>query len=75
VYYFVRNRLVFGLRHTMWNLDDLVDDLEPFLAGWRRRVERVDPSWRSRFEELVTMAVDDARAGRLGVRAGVGRAE
>ncbi len=72
VYYFVRNRLLFGMRHTLESFDDMVDDLEPFLAGWRRRVDRVDPSWLPRFEELVAMALDDARAGRVGRRAGVG---
>jgi GT2 family glycosyltransferase len=72
VYYFVRNRIVFGLRHTVSNVDDLVEDLDPFISGWRRRVERVDPSWLPRFEELVEMAIEDARDGVVGKREGVG---
>lgn len=74
VYYFVRNRLLFGMRHTVWNFDDLVEDVAPFVAGWRRRVERVDPGWLPRFEELVETAVADARAGLTGRRPGVGDA-
>jgi GT2 family glycosyltransferase len=72
VYYFVRNRLLFGMRHTLESVDDMVDDLGPSLGGWRRRVERVDPSWMPRFEELVAMAIEDAKAGRTGRRAGIG---
>jgi GT2 family glycosyltransferase len=72
VYYFVRNRLLFGMRHTLESVDDMVADLGSFLAGWRRRVERADPSWMPRFEELVAMAIEDAKAGRTGRRAGVG---
>jgi GT2 family glycosyltransferase len=73
VYYFVRNRLLFGMRHTLVSVDDMVDDLGPFLDGWRRRVERVDPAWMPRFDQLVTMAIEDAEAGRTGPRQGIGR--
>lgn len=72
LYYFVRNRLLFGMRHTLAAFDDMVDDLGPFLEGWRRRVERVDRSWMPRFDELVTTAIEDARQGVTGRRRGIG---
>jgi GT2 family glycosyltransferase len=73
VYYFVRNRLLFGLRHTEVALPELVADVESFVASWRRRVAEHDPDDLERFDELVVMAVDDARAGVTGRKAGIGR--
>jgi GT2 family glycosyltransferase len=72
LYYFVRNRILFGLRHSPVGFDALVEDVQPFIASWRRRVEEVDPSWLGRFEDLVAMAIDDARNGRMGRREGIG---
>ncbi len=72
IYYFVRNRLLFGRQHTEVPFEEMLADLEDFIASWRRRVEERDPEWLDRFEQLVAMAVEDARAGVTGRREGVG---
>ena len=50
----------------------MLADLDGFLASWRRRVQERKPELLGRFEELVAMAVADARAGVTGRREGVG---
>jgi GT2 family glycosyltransferase len=72
VYYFVRNRLLFGERFTDVPFEALLADLEGFVASWRRRVRERKPDWLGRFEELVALATADARAGVTGKRDGVG---
>ncbi|MFH1329590.1 MAG: glycosyltransferase family 2 protein [Actinomycetota bacterium] len=72
LYYFVRNRLLFGQRHTQVPFEALVADLDAFLASWRRRVQERRPEWTGRLEELVAMGIEDARAGVTGRREGVG---
>lgn len=72
LYYFVRNRLLFGGRHTSMPFEAMLADLDGFLASWRRRVQERKPELLGRFEELVAMAVADARAGVTGRREGVG---
>ncbi len=72
VYYFVRNRLLFGRRFTEVPFEALLGDLEGFLGSWRRRVRERKPEALGRFEELVALAVEDARSGVTGPRAGVG---
>ena len=73
LYYFVRNRLLFGQRHTE----------VPFRGPARRPgrassprgaagCEERKPEWLGRFEELVALAIEDARAGVTGRREGVG---
>jgi GT2 family glycosyltransferase len=71
-YYFVRSRLLFGLRHTKVPFDDLVADLQRFIESWRRRVKELRPEWLGRYEELVSQGVADARAGLVGRRPDVG---
>ena len=71
-YYFVRSRLLFGLRHTEAPFDDLVADLQGFIESWRRRVKMRRPEWLGRYEELVSLGIADARVGLLGRRPGVG---
>jgi len=73
IYYFVRNRILFGTRLTEVPFEALLADLDGFIASWRRRVLERKPEWLGRFEELVAMAVEDARAGVMGKREGVGR--
>ena len=73
VYYFVRNRLLFGKRFTEVPFEALLADLDGFIASWRRRLQQRKPEWLGRFEELVAMAIEDARAGVMGKREGVGR--
>ena len=72
LYYFIRNRLLFGRRHTEFRFEDLVADVTPFVQGWRRRVIELDPDWADRFEELIGWAIEDARTGRTGRRDDVG---
>jgi GT2 family glycosyltransferase len=72
IYYFVRNRLLFGRRFTEVPFEALLADLDGFIASWRRRVQERKPEWLGRFEELVALAVADARSGVTGWRAGVG---
>jgi hypothetical protein len=72
LYYFVRNRILFGRRLTEVPFEALLADLDGFIASWRRRVQERRPEWLGRFEELVGLAVEDARAGVMGKREGVG---
>jgi hypothetical protein len=72
IYYFVRNRLLFGQRFTDVPFDALLGDLEGFVSSWRRRVQERKPEWLGRFEGLVALAVEDARNGVTGRREGVG---
>jgi GT2 family glycosyltransferase len=72
LYYFIRNRLLFGQKHTDVPFEVLLADLEGFIASWRRRVEERNPQWMGRFEQLAAMAVEDARGGIIGRREGVG---
>jgi hypothetical protein len=72
VYYFVRNRLLFGARFTEVPFEAMLADLDGFIGSWRRRVQERRPEWLGRFEELVAWAIVDARAGVTGTRDGVG---
>jgi len=72
LYYFVRNRLLFGRRFTEVPVEVMLADLDGFISSWRRRVEERKPEWLGRFEELVAMAIEDGRAGVTGRRAEVG---
>lgn len=73
LYYFVRNRILFGRRFTDVPFEVLRADLDGFIASWRRRVQERKPEWLGRLDELVAMAIEDARAGVMGKREGVGR--
>jgi hypothetical protein len=72
IYYFVRNRILFGRRFTEVPFEALLADLDGFIASWRRRVQERKPEWLGRFEELVALAIEDARSGVMGKREGVG---
>jgi GT2 family glycosyltransferase len=72
IYYFVRNRLLFGRRFTEVPFEALLGDLEGFIASWRRRVQERKPEWLGRFEELVAWGIADGRAGVTGRREDVG---
>jgi GT2 family glycosyltransferase len=65
VYYFVRNRILFGRTFTAAPLETMLEDLETSLANWRRKVPA---GFSHRFEELVAAAVADGTEGRDGVR-------
>ncbi|CAN5520243.1 MAG: glycosyltransferase family 2 protein [Acidimicrobiia bacterium] len=66
VYYFVRNRLIFGSRHSSVDPTDIALDLEPFISGWRGKVARHAPEWLPVFEQLVDTAIDHGLHGRTG---------
>ena len=72
LYYFIRNRILFGRRHTSATFAELSADLVPFIEGWRNRVEAVDFGFLRRFEQLVRWALADAEAGRTGRRDDIG---
>jgi hypothetical protein len=65
VYYFVRNRILFGRSFTDAPIETMLDDLDGSLSNWRRKM----PSDRlPAYESLVSAAIADGRAGRDGVR-------
>ncbi|MDF9718001.1 glycosyltransferase family 2 protein [Nocardioides sp. ChNu-153] len=67
IYYMTRNRYGFARDALGIDPDASVAHLqETFLKAWRKKVEDGAPAWLERFDELVTMAVEDARAGRFG---------
>lgn len=68
VYYYVRNRLLFGQRFAPQPFPSLEDSAQRWADGWRRKVEKRAPNWLPTFEQLVSWAVEDARAGREGRR-------
>ncbi|MGH2785345.1 MAG: glycosyltransferase family 2 protein [Actinomycetota bacterium] len=65
VYYFVRNRILFGRAFTSAPLQTMLEDLETALSNWRRKVS---PDLLDRYEELVAAAISDGTEGRDGVR-------
>lgn len=68
VYYFIRNRIVFGTRYTGWPAARIVADQQRFIESWRRRVKERAPEWLPVYERLVQMAIEDGTAGRVGRR-------
>lgn len=72
IYYFVRNRIHFGLEYTEVPLERIVEDVGGFVTSWRRRIESDLPDRLRRFEQIVEMAFDDAKAGVWGPREGIG---
>jgi GT2 family glycosyltransferase len=72
VYYYTRNRLIFGKRFSSAPQSVIRADVDEFTGLWRTQVTEHDPGWLQSFEELVRWAFEDARAGKMGPRAGVG---
>lgn len=68
VYYYVRNRLLFGQEFSDLPFEQLVDSAQSWADGWRRRIEQREPGWLPTFERLVAVAVEDAARGRDGRR-------
>lgn len=68
VYYFIRNRIVFGTRFTGWTAARIVEDQQKFIESWRRRVRERAPEWLPMYERLVRMAIEDGTASRTGRR-------
>ena len=68
VYYFIRNRIIFGTRYTGQSSGAIVRDLERFIASWGGKVTERAPTWRPVYDRLVTIGIEDGSAGRLGRR-------
>ena len=68
IYYFVRNRYIFGTEIAGATTDEVGADLEHWVEAWRSKVERHDPSWISIYDRLVTEATKDGTQGRRGYR-------
>ncbi len=69
IYYYIRGRLLFAQAHTGHSLETIEAGLEPFIAGWRSRVADRAPHWLNTYEQLVSRALADGRAGVTGRRA------
>jgi GT2 family glycosyltransferase len=65
VYYFVRNRLLFGTTFSSEPIETMLEDLDRSLSTWRKKMtpDRLDD-----YEALVAAAIADGREGRDGVR-------
>ena len=50
IYYYVRNRIVFGSRYSSVDPVDIVLDLDEFVYRWRGAVERNAPEWLPVYE-------------------------
>lgn len=68
IYYFVRNRILFGRRFAEVSPEDLERYAREWADGWRKKVAQRAPHWLDTFDQLVESAVQDARAGREGQR-------
>lgn len=65
VYYFVRNRILFGRAFTDAPVEVMVADLEHSLSTWRAKMA---PRLLGTYEALVAAALADGREGREGAR-------
>jgi GT2 family glycosyltransferase len=68
MYYYVRNRLIFGQRYTTATTAETEAGLEAFIRNWRARVGQHAPEWVETFDTLVDLALTDGRALRAGYR-------
>ena len=65
VYYFVRNRILFGKTFTEAPIEAMLEDLDHALSTWRRKI---GPELLEAYGGLVATAIGDGTAGRDGVR-------
>jgi GT2 family glycosyltransferase len=66
VFYFIRNRLLFGRTFSDVPVEVIERDLDHPITAWRSKVGRVDPTWVAAYDRLVSSALEDGRAGRDG---------
>jgi GT2 family glycosyltransferase len=66
VFYFVRNRLLFGRTFSDVPLEVIERDLDKPIAAWRSKVAKVDAGWVPAYDRLVAKALADGRAGQDG---------
>jgi hypothetical protein len=65
VYYYVRNRILFGRTFTAAPIEAMLEDLDHALSTWRRKIA---PELLDAYERLVAAAIADGTEGRDGVR-------
>ena len=68
VYYFVRNRILFGRTFSAAPTDVMVDDLQDAIASWRTKIARKGPTLTASFERVVDDALADGTEMRDGPR-------
>jgi GT2 family glycosyltransferase len=68
LYYYIRNRMLFGMRFTDATNSDLRQSLTPFIDAWRAKVQAADGKLTSAFDRIVAMALEDGDAGVCGRR-------
>lgn len=71
VYYYVRNRIVFGRRFSELSPEELEASARRWADGWRSRIAERAPAWLDTFDHLVDTAVADAHQDRTGRRADI----
>jgi GT2 family glycosyltransferase len=69
VYYFIRGRLLLAAALDLdGGVEFALDDLQPFIDGWRRRIRDVDAEWLATYQELVDLAIHDGTRRQGGRR-------
>ncbi len=68
VYYYVRNRILFGRTFTAAPVEVMISDLESSLANWRRKIAASRPASLEGYDALVAASILDGTEGREGVR-------
>ncbi|HJR19492.1 MAG TPA: glycosyltransferase family 2 protein [Actinomycetota bacterium] len=68
VFYFVRNRILFGRTFSTAPTDVMVDDLHDAITSWRTKIARRGPDLAAAFERVVADALADGTAMRDGPR-------
>ncbi|MGH2728498.1 MAG: glycosyltransferase family 2 protein, partial [Actinomycetota bacterium] len=68
VYYYVRNRILFGRTFTAAPVEVMIADLESSLANWRKKVAAGMSDSLEAYDALVSAAITDGTEGREGVR-------
>ncbi|WSA12838.1 glycosyltransferase family 2 protein [Micromonospora sp. NBC_01813] len=72
IYYMCRNRMHFSQRFFSASFEEIVAELQPFIAGWTNQVTTHAPHLVGDFEKIVQLALSDGREGRLGRRDDIG---
>lgn len=68
VYYYVRNRILFGRTFTASPVEAMIEDLESSLSAWRKKISSAMPGCLAAYDALVANAISDGTEGREGVR-------
>lgn len=68
VYYFVRNRILFGRTFTTAPIEMMLEDLHRSLVTWRKKIAVASPERVDGYDALVAAAIADGTEGRDGAR-------